>query len=286
MGDVVYTQPQTDSLMVSHWINGGGGIDLHVDETGNKDGRDILFIHGYSQSRLSWTKQRSSGLTNDFHLVFVDARGHGKSEKPHDAYTNSELWAEDIRAVIETLDLDEPVLVGWSMGGLVVLDYLAKYGSDRVSGINLVGTTSALGTSEVPSFIGDDFLELVPGFESTDVEDSVQTLKAFVRRCFHDSPSPETLRYILGFNVIVPPYIRENINSRRVDHTDILPDLELSVLLTHGESDRIVMPAAAERHAKLIDQVEMSLYPETGHSPFWEAPARFNAEIREFINRL
>ena len=91
--------------MKQHTVVGGDGIELNVEETGNPDGQPILFIHGYTQSRLSWTKQIESDLADDFRLVAMDDRGHGESEKPEDAYDDSELWAEDVQGTIETLDL-------------------------------------------------------------------------------------------------------------------------------------------------------------------------------------
>lgn len=272
--------------MRSHTVTGGGGIDLHVEVTGNRDGQAILFIHGYSQSWLSWAKQLESNLADDFHLVAMDDRGHGRSDKPKDAYADSELWADDVQGVIESLDLAQPVLVGWSYGGLIISDYLAKYGDDHVAGINLVGAISKLGTEDATAVIGDDFLELVPGFESTDVTESVNTLETFIDRCTHDPLPPEELRTMLGFNVIVPPYVREALHSRTVTHDDDLRGIEKPVLITHGEQDGIVLPAAAEEHAGLIETAETSLYPDVGHAPFWEDPERFNEELREFASTL
>jgi non-heme chloroperoxidase len=111
-------------MMKSHMIVGGGGVRLHAVETGDLSGRPIVFIHGVSQCWLAWSRQLSSDLANTFRLVAVDIRGHGLSDKPHEGYADSRLWADDVRAVIRALDLDHPVLCGWSYGPLVSLDYL------------------------------------------------------------------------------------------------------------------------------------------------------------------
>ena len=103
--------------MQTHTITGGDGIQLHVVEAGNADGKAILFIHGYSQCHLAWGKQIESELAEEFRLVAMDIRGHGLSEKPRDAYGDSQLWADDVNAVITTLGLEQPVLAGWSYGG-------------------------------------------------------------------------------------------------------------------------------------------------------------------------
>ena len=71
--------------MRTYSVAGGGGCRLHVEETGKREGRPLLFIHAFSQSRLSWGRQVNSDLADDFRLVTFDLRGHGASEKPRDA---------------------------------------------------------------------------------------------------------------------------------------------------------------------------------------------------------
>jgi non-heme chloroperoxidase len=93
--------------MKNHSVIGGGGLKLHVQETGNPDGKPILFIHGFSQCRLAWNKQMHSDLATDFRLIAMDIRGHGLSEKPRDAYGDSRMWADDVHAVMAALRLDD-----------------------------------------------------------------------------------------------------------------------------------------------------------------------------------
>lgn len=76
--------------MAAHTVIGGGDVRLYVEETGNPKGRPILFIHGFSQNQLTWRKQLGSDLADDFRLVALDLRGHGLSEKPQDAYGDSQ----------------------------------------------------------------------------------------------------------------------------------------------------------------------------------------------------
>lgn len=277
--------------MQSHTITGGGGIQLYVEETGNPTGRPILFIHGFSQCRLSWGKQLASDLADDFRLVAMDIRGHGLSEKPRDAYGDSRLWADDVQAVITTLDLDHPVLCGWSYGGVVVCDYLRSYGEDRIGGVNLVGAVTKLGTPEADpheafALIGPGFLELAPGFFSNDVEESVRAIEAALRLCTYKELKPEALYFFLGYSLIVPPYVRQGLFSRVLTNDDLLPRLRKPVLITHGQNDAIVLPAAAEQHAAAIPHAQMSRYPNTGHAPFFEDTPRFNRELRTFAETL
>ena len=268
--------------MKAHRVTGGSGIQLHVEETGNPNGRPVLFIHGFSQCRLAWTKQMASDLADEFRLVAMDIRGHGLSDKPREAYGDSQLWADDVQAVITTFGLDHPVLSGWSYGGLIICDYLRFYGEDQIAGINLVGAVSKIGSDEALAVIGDGFKTVAPGFFSTDVEESVRSLEAFMRLCVHAAPAPQDLYFFLGYNVIVPPHVRQGLLSRTLSNDDLLPRLRKPVLITHGQHDAVVLPAAAEQHAAAITHAQMSWYPNVGHAPFWEDAPRFNRELRVF----
>jgi non-heme chloroperoxidase len=277
---------QEEGTMRAHTVTGGGGCRLRVEEAGNPDGRPILFIHGFSQSRLSWSRQLQSDLADDFRLVALDNRGHGLSDKPRDAYVDSTLWADDIRAIIATLELDRPILSGWSYGSLIICDYVRVYGEDRIGGINLVSAISALGTEQALSVITPEFLALVPGFFSDDATESVGALEAMLRMAFVEAPAPADLYAMLGFNAIVPPHVRRALFSRSLDNDDLLPRLRTPVLIAHGQDDPIVRPAAAERHAAAIPHARLSLYPRVGHAPFWEDAGRFNRELRELAASL
>src|SRR5438093_821132 len=258
------------SYMQAYTITGGGGIQLYVDEAGNPNGRPILFIHGFSQCRLAWSKQMVSDLANDFRLVAMDLRGHGLSEKPRNAYGEARLWADDIHAVISTLSLDQPVLSGWAYGGVVICDYLRAYGEEHIAGMHLVGAVTNLESESAMAVVSPAFFALLPGLFSADVEESTCALQTFLRLCMYEELTPADLSFFLGYNVIVPPYVRQGLLSRVAVYDDLLPRLRKPVLITHGEADAIVLRGAAEQHAAALRQARTSFYPNIGHAPFWE----------------
>ena len=83
-------------------VTGGGGVPLNVTEGGSPLGKEILFIHGVSQSYLSWLPQLNSDQLKGFRLVAFDLRGHGNSAKPwnNEDYADSRIWADDVAAVM------------------------------------------------------------------------------------------------------------------------------------------------------------------------------------------
>jgi pimeloyl-ACP methyl ester carboxylesterase len=269
----------------SGWVTGGGGVRLRVEETGDPGGRPVLFLHGFSQSRLAWDRQLSSDLGRDLRLVAVDLRGHGLSDKPRDAYGDPALWAADVRAVIEALDLERPILCGWSYGGVVIGDYLQAHGERAVAGVALVCAVSRMGEPVLP-FLGQEFVATLPGLFSTDVETGAAALERFIDLTTH-AELPAKDRYLaLGYNSVVPPRVRQGLLSRTLSHDDLLERLTVPVLLTHGLDDQIVLPSMSELHARLIPHAESCWYEQVGHSPFLEVPDRFNADLRAFASSL
>jgi pimeloyl-ACP methyl ester carboxylesterase len=269
--------------MTTYTVTGGGGLQLHVQATGNPNGKAILFIHGFSQCRLAWNKQMHSDLAHDFHLIAMDIRGHGLSDKPRDVYGDSKLWADDVHAVITTLGLDQPVLSGWSYGGAIISDYVHFYGEDHIAGTNWVGAVSRLGEPLLQAgFIGADFLATAPGFFVENVDESVAALQKFLRLCVHAEPAPEDFYFFLGYNVIVPPHVRLGLFSRHLNHDPVIERMRKPMLLSYGEQDAIVLLSMGQHIAGLAKHARLSVYPQVGHAPFWEAPERFNRELREF----
>jgi non-heme chloroperoxidase len=273
-------------MMKSHQITGGGGTQLHLVETGNSTGRPILFIHGFSQCWLAWSRQMNSDLADDYRLVAMDLRGHGLSDKPRDGYADARLWADDVNAAIQALGLDHPILCGWSYGPLVILDYIRHYGEDSIGGVNFVGGITKLGSDEALSVLTPEFLSLVPGFFATDVEESVRSLESLLRMCFAQEISAEDLYLMLGYNVSVPPYVRQALLSRSFDNDDLLPKLRKPVLITHGAVDAAVKPAAVDQHKAGIAHAQIEMMGGAGHAPFWDDAATFNQRLRAFAESL
>jgi non-heme chloroperoxidase len=272
--------------MKHHTITGGGGAQIHVVETGNPRGLPILFIHGLSQCWLTWSRQLSSDLADRYRLVAMDMRGHGLSEKPRNGYADSRLWADDVDAVLRVLSLDRPVLCGWSYGPLVILDYVRHYGEEAVGGITFVDGVTKLGSEEAASVLSQGFLDLVPGFFSADVEESTRSLGSLLRMCLTQEPSPEDLYLMLGYNVSVPPYVRQSLLSRSIDNDDLLPRLRKPMLILHGERDAVVKPAVVDQHSARLPHAEVAVMPNVGHTPFWDDAAAFNGRLRTFCERL
>jgi non-heme chloroperoxidase len=276
---------QVPEPIATHEVRGGGGLRLHVREWGDPQGPPIVFVHGWSQSQLCWSRQISGTLAEDFRIVTFDLRGHGMSEKPLDAedYRDARLWAEDLNAVIEQLELDRPTLVAWSYGGYVVTDYLRAYGEEGIAAVNLV----AAAVLRTPTFdhIGPGLLENAGDACSPDLPTSIAAIQRFLRACTARPLSAEDWSTALCWNMVVPPEIRGALFAREIDADDVLSRLSIPVVVTHGRADMIVLPAMSEHVLDVCETARASWYDGIGHLPFVEDPARFDRELRQLAAR-
>ena len=268
--------------MKHYTITGGGGTRLHLVEAGDSRAPAILFLHGMSQSWITWDRQMRSELARRYRLVAMDLRGHGSSERPRDGYDDSRLWAADVAAAIGELELDRPILCGWSYGPLAILDYIRYYGEERIGGIHLVGAVTKLGSEAAAAVLAPEFLALVPGFFSSDVGESVRALESLLHLCFARAPEAPDRYTMLGFNVSVPPLVRQALLTRVVDNDDLLPTIAKPVLITHGALDAIVRQEAVAQHRAGLPHAQVHIMPDAGHAAFWDDAASFNRRLGAF----
>jgi non-heme chloroperoxidase len=270
-----------------HIVRGGGGLRLHVREWGKADGPPILFIHGWSQSHLCWSKQYGSVLAGDFRLIAYDLRGHGMSEAPPEPehYTDGALWADDVAAIIDHLGLDKAVLVGWSYGGFIICDYVRKYGEDRIGASVFVAGAVTLSEEALDTLIGPGFIHHAPGATADDLPTNIHALRSFVRAWPVKPYLPDEVEMLLCSSMVVPAHIRANLVAREINNDDVLRSLRTPLLVSHGRADTIVLPTMAEHVLATCPVAEPSWYENVGHTPHLERPVRFNHELAVLARR-
>ncbi|WP_207477319.1 alpha/beta fold hydrolase [Arenibaculum pallidiluteum] len=258
------------------------GTMLSGEAQGDPGAPEILFIHGLRQSRLSWDKQFADPALAGFRLVRFDLRGHGDSDKPRapEAYADAGLWGEDIAAVIAAAKLRRPVLVGWSLGGFVAGGYLRSHGGSRVAGINLVAAVTRLSPDLLTPLAGTYAQTTI----SHDLGERTAETASFLGACFHRQPPAAEMQRMLVVNGMAERAVGEGLV--RTSTPDLEPDFQAyagPILLTHGIHDRLVRLAMSERIRALKPDSRLSVYGESGHSPFFEEPARFGRELAAFV---
>ena len=258
------------------------GVMISVQEWGNRGGLEILMIHGFSQSHLSWSRQFESELAKSFRIITYDIRGHGGSEKPLDAayYRDHKRWAEELNAVMEGAKLKRPILVGWSYGGRIVVEYLMKYGDKNIAGINFVGAF----TKVVPELLGPA-TPAVMKMVSENLAENIENTRSFLEFSTAKALPLQELEMILAYNMVVPARVRRHLLHRPADYETTLRKITVPVLVTHGMEDRVALVPMARHTESVVANAQVSLYEGVEHMPFWEEAPRFNRELGEFVTK-
>lgn len=271
-------------------VTGAGGVPINTVEAGDKTKPAIVLIHGFAQSHSSFKKQlESADLTRDFHLVAMDLRGHGNSGKPWDksGYQDSKLWADDIIAVMDATGVSKAVLVGWSFGGFVVANVVDHYGTDRIVGVNLVGSAGGMVTPMFPAGPNDpaaakkraDTAKLQV---SGNIEDNVLGSIAGIEFLTAKPGDQAWQDLSRAGGMLLLPYVRKALAGRNLDNTKVVPKFgNTPVLVTYGSADALIGPDQIAGLKKL-GNVTFSVIDGSGHSPFYEDAARFNRELAAF----
>ncbi len=268
-------QERTDLL-----VRSSDGTMISVHEWGDRRKPSILLIHGYVQSYLSWERQFRP-LSKDFHVVAFDLRGHGDSDKPVDAafYREAWRWADDVQTVIDATHSGRPTLVGWSMGGRVIMDYLEKYGEAGISSLVFVD----VGLSRAPGIASEESAQLTRRLSTLGLSENIAATKNFLAACFHLQPSSAEIQRMMAYNMVVPPLVRRLMLGRPLEFQAALRKVTKPTLVVHGAKDRLIDLAGARYTAGMIPGARLIVYPKAGHSPFFEVADEFNADLISFL---
>ena len=259
------------------------GVCVSVGEWGNPAGPEIVFIPGLAQSALSFNRQTDSALARDFRIIAYDLRGHGLSDKPTDpaCYQDGRRWANELAAVIAAKRLRKPMLVGWSLGGRVLRQYLMHHGDGALSGINFL----ACRPFEDPAIVGPAS-KAMQDDTSRDLAGRIAASLAFLRACYEKQPDEADFITAVAYNFMLPFEIRDAIGGWGTDPDAVrkaFAAITVPTLVTHGRRDRLILPAAAEMTAAAIKGATVSFYDACGHAPFYEDAERYNRELAAFV---
>jgi non-heme chloroperoxidase len=265
-------------------ISGGGALSLHARRYGNRAGRPIIFLHGWSQHHLAFAQQYEGPLAQTCDLIGLDLRGHGASDAPDGAqhYADGDLWADDLHGMIDQLALASPIIVAWSYGGLVLADYLRKYGDAALGGVNFVGATLVIGKDYIGPYTGETFVKHASKGMSKDPVKALYGMIDFVHACAVRPIPQTTIERFIAFNMLVRPDVRRAVSAREADYRPVLADLRKPALFSHGTADTVIMPQMTSEAAQITPNARISWYEGAGHMPFIEDQTRFDSELAAF----
>jgi N-formylmaleamate deformylase len=253
-----------------------GSIELSIVEYGTS-GPPLILLHGTGSRGVSWWPVVDE-LAAHFRLIVPDLRGHGDSDKPPSGYQLPD-YAGDLAGLIDTLELDRPLILGHSLGGVVTLVW-AVFHPDRAERIVLEDVPLRAGSRATPLI--DDWLALA----SMTVEDAT----AHFRREHPDWTDEECRRRAVSITSTTPAVFTELRDSAAefgedADRITLLAGIHSPILLLRGdpESGSMVVPDDAERLVATVPNARLAHIPGGSHSLHREQTEAFLAVVVPFL---
>jgi non-heme chloroperoxidase len=262
-------------------------IEIFYEDHGS--GQPVVLIHGYPLNGRSWERQEWALLQAGYRVITYDRRGWGQSSQPtigHDYDT----FTADLKVLLDHLELDDVVLVGFSMGTGEVTRYLGTYGSWRVSKAALLGAIPPflLKTDDNPEGVDGAVFE---GIKSAVLKDRYAYFKEFFDNFYNVDVFGGTRisdqAWQASFNVAAQGSAYSSyacVDTWLTDFRADLPKIDIPTLVIHGTADRILpFEATAKRLPALIKDVKLVPVKDGPHNIGWTHPDVVNPALLDFL---
>jgi peroxiredoxin len=262
-------------------------IDLYYEDHG--EGQPVVLIHGYPLDGHSWEKQSAALLAAGYRVITYDRRGFGQSSQPTTGY-DYDTFAADLKVILDTLDLHDAVLVGFSMGTGEVGRYLGTYGSARIAKAAFLASLEPFllqtpdNPTGVPQQVFDDILTAVRA-------DRYAYFTDFYKSFYNTADtlgtrlSEEALRnsWNLATNAswyassaVVPTWL--------TDFRPDLPKIDVPTLIVHGTADNILpIDSTARPFHKLLPDATYIELDNAPHGLLWTHANEVNEALLTFL---
>lgn len=260
---------------------------IWYEEHGN--GQPILFVHGWCMSSAIWGLQRAA-LSSQYRVITLDLWGHGQSGLPIDGVAGFSGYADDVVSVVEQLDLQDMIAVGWSLGAQALLKAWPDL-QERLAGLVLVGATPRF--SAAPHFPHGLSPKEAEGMRLKVRRSLKRALDGFHRNLFveHELDDPVVAQLVaeqLG-QVVMPQPAAALTGLEALMEEELMEEAQqvtCPTLLLHGDQDRVCLPAASAWLGQRMQNSQRLLYPGAGHAPFLSRARQFNHDLLHFVGEL
>ncbi|HMK11529.1 MAG TPA: alpha/beta hydrolase [Acidimicrobiales bacterium] len=251
------------------------GLTLSYAAQGDPSRTAVVFLPGPTDSWRSYAPVLER-LPSSTRAIAVSQRGHGDSAKPPNGYAIAD-FAGDVVPLLDALGVDQAVLAGHS-GSSPVVRRVALDDPGRVAGLVLEASPTTLrGNAGLHTFI-DSVVSTLQDPIDRDLA------RSFLADTSSDDLAPELIDELVAELVKVPVRVWKETFAGLAEYDDgaELEHLEAPTLLLWGDADRIVTREMQDTLAARIQHAELHVYEGVGHTPRWEAPDRFSADVAAF----
>lgn len=249
----------------------------YIDE-GPDDGPVIIFIHGFPFNKSMWDKQLKA-LKENYRVIAYDVRGHGNSDSGTGDFSIN-LFADDLLAFMDALEIDKAILCGLSMGGYIVLNAIENY-PERFDAIILSDTTCIADTPEAK----EKRMEAIESIKKDGVE---KFADESIKNLFAPESFATKKEEIAAVKKMIVNTTKESLYKtlrafyERKETCSKLSEIMTPVLIMVGKEDKITPPAAAQlMHEKINDSL-LNIIVHAGHLSNIENPLEFNNHLKKF----
>jgi pimeloyl-ACP methyl ester carboxylesterase len=280
------TARQPGSLGREEFIEVEPNVKLHVTDLG--EGKSVVLIHGWPLSDAMYEYQYAALLQNNFRVIGITLRGFGLSDKPGGKY-NYDVFADDIKVILDRLKIEDATIGGFSMGGATVIHYVAKYKAANVSKLALFGAAAPLWTKRSDFNYGLWTKEDVTGLITLNNTNRPLLFETFgkIFPANETSVSPGHGAWLGTIQAQASPYaMGEALKTLRdADLREDLKNINIPTLILHGKLDKICSFNLAEQMQAGIAHSKLVAFEKSGHALFIEELEKFNAELIKFVQQ-
>jgi non-heme chloroperoxidase len=253
-------------------------------------GQPVVFSHGWPLSSEAWEDQMVFLGARGYRCIAHDRRGHGRSSQPWNG-NEMDTYADDLAALVETLDLKNAVHVGHSTGGGEVARYIGRHGTKRVVKAVLIGAMPPL-MLKTAANPGGLAIEAFDGIRAAVLADRAQFFKD-LSAPFYGANRPgnkvsQGLRdsfWLQGMQAGFKGAIDCIKAFSETDFTEDLKKFDVPTLILHGDDDQIVpIGASALLSSKIVKGSTLKIYPGAPHGMCSTLKDQVNADLLAFLN--
>ncbi|ELY37214.1 alpha/beta fold hydrolase [Halalkalicoccus jeotgali] len=264
-----------------------GDIETYYERRGA--GRPVVFVHGAILDYTQWTAQMEA-LCEDYDVIAYDVRGHGRTGGSDRERYSVDLFAEDLAALVEALDLDRPVVCGLSMGGCIAQVYAARH-PERVGGLVLADTftpklltrgewiqRSLMLRATVPPvrLVGYERVERALVWLHERLSRGASGDYGEIERIRSAGPRMTTGEFAKVIRAVA------RFHETRLD----LDSITAPTLVIYGENEPPFVRRHVPRLEATLPDATVREVPGAGHASNLDDPAFFTRVVREFLARI
>lgn len=268
---------------MGYYINVENNVNIYVEDLNPEGDKVILFLHGWPGSHDLFEYQFNELAFMGYRCIGMDQRGFGKSDQPLTGYDYDRL-SDDVRCVIETLNLHDITLLGHSTGGSIAVRYMSRH---RAFGVKRL----VLCAAAAPSLIKRNHFPY--GVPKESIEEMIQLtytdrplmLQNFGANFFFQHISSAMMDWFFQLGLMAAGWATAEVEKTWIEEV-LFTDLEqifTPTLIMQGIHDQIVPFTLGEIQKKMIRNSVLIPFEFSGHALFIEERDRFNKELIHFI---